>query len=44
MKVIQEIIYGTILGYVFFEWFRNDQAESEKELAQGRHSYAEKSP
>lgn len=32
MKVIQEIIYGTILGHVFFEWYRKDQEESEKEL------------
>jgi putative membrane protein len=44
MKVIQEIIYGIILGHVFFEWFRNDQAESEKELSQGLPLYAEKSP
>lgn len=34
MKVIQEIIYGTILGHVFFEWYRKDQEESEKELNQ----------
>jgi putative membrane protein len=31
MKVIQEIIYGTMLGRVFFEWYRKDQEESERE-------------
>lgn len=31
MKVIQEIIYGFMLGHVFFEWYRKDQEESEKE-------------
>ncbi|WML49380.1 cytochrome c oxidase assembly factor CtaG [Neobacillus sp. PS3-34] len=34
MKVIQEVVYGTILGQVFFEWYRKDQAESEQELSQ----------
>jgi putative membrane protein len=34
MKIIQEIIYGVILGHVFFEWYRKDQADSEKELKQ----------
>ncbi|MFP7296001.1 cytochrome c oxidase assembly factor CtaG [Neobacillus niacini] len=34
MKIIQEIVYGIILGHVFFEWYRKDQAESEKELKQ----------
>lgn len=32
MKVIQEIIYGVFLGHVFFEWYKNDQKDSEKEL------------
>jgi len=32
MKIIQEIIYGCVLGHVFFEWYRNDQAESEQEM------------
>nr|WP_263328144.1 cytochrome c oxidase assembly factor CtaG [Neobacillus sp. Marseille-Q6967] len=31
MKIIQEIVYGVILGHVFFEWYRKDQAESEPE-------------
>lgn len=30
MKIIQEIIYGIMLGKVFFEWYRKDQAESEQ--------------
>jgi putative membrane protein len=34
MKIIQEIIYGVILGHVFFEWYRKDQADSEKEMKQ----------
>ncbi|MDN3014887.1 cytochrome c oxidase assembly factor CtaG [Paenibacillus sp. BSR1-1] len=34
MKVIQEIIYGLMLGHVFFEWYRKDQAESDRELKQ----------
>lgn len=31
MKLIQEIVYGIVLGQVFFEWYRKDQAESEEE-------------
>lgn len=31
MKVIQEIVYGVVLGQVFFSWYRKDQAESELE-------------
>ncbi|WP_342430476.1 cytochrome c oxidase assembly factor CtaG [Neobacillus sp. FSL H8-0543] len=34
MKVMQEIIYGSVLAHVFFEWYRKDQAESENELNQ----------
>lgn len=34
MKVIQEIVYGIMLGHVFFEWYKNDQAESEREMQQ----------
>jgi putative membrane protein len=34
MKIIQEIIYGVILGHVFFEWYRKDQSDSEKEMKQ----------
>ncbi|MGG3562048.1 cytochrome c oxidase assembly factor CtaG [Neobacillus rhizosphaerae] len=34
MKIIQEIIYGVILGHVFFEWYRKDQEESEREMNQ----------
>ncbi len=34
MKVLQEIVYGVILGRVFFEWFRKDQEESEREMKQ----------
>jgi putative membrane protein len=37
MKVIQEIIYGTMLGHVFFEWYRKDQEEAKKELNQSLH-------
>lgn len=34
MKIIQEIVYGVILGRVFFEWYRKDQEESEREIKQ----------
>ncbi len=34
MKVVQEIIYGSVLAHVFFEWYRKDQADSENELNQ----------
>jgi putative membrane protein len=34
MKIMQEIIYGIFLGYVFFEWYRKDQADSEREMMQ----------
>jgi putative membrane protein len=34
MKIIQEIVYGVILAHVFFEWYRKDQADSEKEMKQ----------
>jgi putative membrane protein len=32
MKIIQEIIYGLMLGQVFFEWYKKDQEESKMEL------------
>ncbi|WP_040204776.1 cytochrome c oxidase assembly factor CtaG [Neobacillus jeddahensis] len=32
MKIIQEVIYSVVLGQVFFEWYRKDQEESEREL------------
>ncbi len=31
MKVIQEIIYGTLLARVFYEWYRKDQEEAEEQ-------------
>ncbi|MGG3466538.1 cytochrome c oxidase assembly factor CtaG [Neobacillus pocheonensis] len=34
MKIIQEVIYGVMLGHVFFDWYRKDQAESEREMKQ----------
>ncbi|MCM3568775.1 cytochrome c oxidase assembly factor CtaG [Neobacillus mesonae] len=34
MKILQEIIYAVILAQVFFEWYRKDQEESEKEINQ----------
>ncbi|WP_066066408.1 cytochrome c oxidase assembly factor CtaG [Neobacillus soli] len=38
MKIIQEIIYGLILGHVFFEWYRRDQADAEREMKQSLNS------
>lgn len=32
MKIIQEIIYGVMLGQVFFQWYKKDQEESKVEL------------
>lgn len=32
MKIIQEVIFAVVLGQVFFEWYRNDQEESEREM------------
>jgi len=34
MKVIQELIFGIMLGRVFFDWYKKDQAESEREMKQ----------
>lgn len=34
MKVLQEIIYGIVLGHVFFEWYDQDKKNSERELNQ----------
>ncbi|MHC0037299.1 cytochrome c oxidase assembly factor CtaG [Pseudoneobacillus sp. C159] len=28
MKVIQEIVYGVVLGYIFFSWYRKEQKDS----------------
>ena len=38
MKVIQEIVYGFVLGRVFYEWYRQDQKESDTEQT-GYRSY-----
>jgi putative membrane protein len=32
MKMIQETIYAVVLAQVFFEWYRNDQEDSEREM------------
>ena len=32
MKIIQEIVYGVILAYVFFEWARKERQKDELEL------------
>lgn len=34
MKIVQEVIFACVLAHVFFEWYRKDQAESEKEMNQ----------
>ncbi|GLY10608.1 cytochrome c oxidase assembly factor CtaG [Bacillus badius] len=33
MKIIQEIVYGCMLAFVFFEWVRKDKEETEKMTA-----------
>ncbi|OIK15162.1 cytochrome c oxidase assembly factor CtaG [Bacillus sp. MUM 13] len=30
MKIIQEIVYGILLGYIFFSWYRQENGESKK--------------
>ncbi len=32
MKILQEVIFAVVLGQVFFEWYRKDQEESEREM------------
>lgn len=36
MKIIQEIVYGVILAHIFFNWYRQEQEETELELAKSR--------
>lgn len=30
MKVVQEVLYGSFLGYVFFQWFKRERAEEKQ--------------
>jgi putative membrane protein len=39
MKVIQETVYGFLLGRVFLEWYRQDQQESEAEQRNAYQPY-----
>ncbi|AZB42805.1 cytochrome c oxidase assembly factor CtaG [Bacillus sp. FJAT-42376] len=32
MKIIQEAVYGTILGFVFFQWVRKEREKDQQEL------------
>ncbi|MFD3448015.1 cytochrome c oxidase assembly factor CtaG [Microbacteriaceae bacterium 4G12] len=32
MKIIQEIVYGTIMGYVFFRWARQEREKEKNEM------------
>ncbi|WP_110112385.1 cytochrome c oxidase assembly factor CtaG [Bacillus sp. CGMCC 1.16541] len=34
MKVIQEIVYGTVLGYIFFQWAKSERQKDELELTE----------
>ena len=31
MKIIQEIVYGAALAHIFFQWYREEQTENERE-------------
>jgi putative membrane protein len=31
MKVIQEFVYGTVLAYVFFKWYRKEKKKEDNE-------------
>jgi putative membrane protein len=33
MKIIQEIVYGTVLFFVFMEWYRKEQEKEKLETA-----------
>jgi putative membrane protein len=33
MKVIQEFVYGTVLAYVFFKWYRKEKKKEDNEEA-----------
>ncbi|MBD1380954.1 cytochrome c oxidase assembly factor CtaG [Metabacillus arenae] len=35
MKIIQEIVYGTVLGMLFFQWVRSEKEKEELEAAGG---------
>lgn len=35
MKLIQEVMYGAILGFVFINWFRKEHKENEADLPPG---------
>jgi putative membrane protein len=32
MKVIQEFVYGTVLAYVFFKWYRKEKTKEDSEV------------
>ncbi|MBW7452949.1 cytochrome c oxidase assembly factor CtaG [Paenibacillus sepulcri] len=32
MKLVQELMYGSILAYVFFHWYKREQGDTEDEL------------
>ena len=32
MKIVQEIVYGTIIGYVFFKWARREREKDREQL------------
>ena len=34
MKIVQEIVYGTIIGYVFFRWARREREKDKEQLQQ----------
>ncbi|MNI15197.1 hypothetical protein D3C73_684890 [compost metagenome] len=35
MKVLQEIIYGWVLSYIFFRWYRRERKEDLDDYPQG---------
>jgi putative membrane protein len=43
MKIIQEIVYGTVIGYVFFRWARRER-EKEKNEAPALPPYLQTKP
>ncbi|MBM6618589.1 cytochrome c oxidase assembly factor CtaG [Bacillus suaedaesalsae] len=37
MKVVQEIVYGSILGYIFFQWAKKEREKDELEVKSEPH-------
>jgi putative membrane protein len=41
MKIIQEVVYGSVLAYVFFKWYRRERLKDVEEYPDGYESQKE---